>query len=384
MEMDYIQRWCVCFAPESGASAAAALRRPGFGREPRAGFAGKSSEGGVISFRAARAAGPYDLGFFFVEKAGKGALGIVLDARAANVGFEPPPAMILPTAAARAALESERPATLAQGDIRCASSHAFAPRVMGEFFALPTFSNRLLGVKQIDGKLLAIDCFMQLTSIMRRALVQNGFGDGDLIEDGRPNPALRSRGCVAAAGHVDNFAVAGGGAAVAAARRGPVTRALGSRVPPVRSIDEASSVSISTGLKVNGDLGPARVKPSSATRLRQAILAVSRRGAASPRMLEVLLGHIAGPMLCTREALSILSSVYAFRSLQGPGARPLWAQVRVELRCVVSTLPFWTSHMNIPWGTRVSASDASPVGIGGVHSSARWAPRGRDGEAGGE
>ncbi|CAK0869151.1 unnamed protein product, partial [Prorocentrum cordatum] len=115
---------------------------------------------------------------------------------------------------------------------------------------------------------------------------------------------------------------------------------------------------------INGDLGTVRVKPASVMRLRQALLAVLRRGAASPRMLEVLLGHITWAMICIRETLCILSFVSAFKSQKGPGVRPLWAPVKFELWCVASTLPLWTSRMNSPWGPHVSASDASPVGAG--------------------
>eukprot|EP00959_Pyramimonas_sp_CCMP1952_P363391 7609815-Pyramimonas_sp.AAC.1 len=51
-------------------------------------------------------------------------------------------------------------------------------------------------------------------SILRRALVHNGFGDGDLVEDGRPSLALPARGSAAAAGYADNFAIVGGGAEI--------------------------------------------------------------------------------------------------------------------------------------------------------------------------
>eukprot|EP00959_Pyramimonas_sp_CCMP1952_P195774 4093210-Pyramimonas_sp.AAC.1 len=69
-------------------------------------------------------------------------------------------------------------------------------------------------------------------------------------------------------------------------------------------------------------------------------------------------------MICNRETLCILSSVYACKSQKGPGVRPLWASVKFELWCVASTLPLWTSHMNIPRGSHVSASGASPIGAG--------------------
>ena len=355
---------------------------PILANNPRAyaGFVGELLQGGMISFRVARAADPYSLGFFFVKKVGKGSLRLVFDTRVANEGFVAPPKTTLPTAAAWAALEAEHPVVLAQGDIQCAFYHMLVPKGMEELFTLPTISNRLLNIKQIDGQPVPLDCILQprvrvlpmgwnwsllfCQSLMRRALVHNGFGDGDLIEDGRPSPVLRDRTSVAAAGYVDNFAIVGGDAEVVTAKRDAVTRTLEAWGLPVHSIDVASSVSVFTGLEINGDLGTVRVKPSSVMRLRQALLAVLRRGAASPRMLEVLLGHVTWAMICKRETLSILSSVYAFKSLKDPGVRPLWGSVKFELWCVASTLPLWTSHVNIPWGSHVSASDASPIGIG--------------------
>ncbi|CAK0866137.1 unnamed protein product, partial [Prorocentrum cordatum] len=78
----------------------------------------------------------------------------------------------------------------------------------------------------------------------------------------------------------------------------------------------------------------------------------------------VLLGHVTWAMICKREALSTLSSVYAFKAVKDPDVRPLWNSVRFELWCVASTLPLWSSHLGPPWGSRVSASDASPIGVG--------------------
>ncbi|CAK0887559.1 unnamed protein product, partial [Prorocentrum cordatum] len=310
----------------SDLSAASVPQRPRvdpiLGNSPRAyaGFVGELLQGGRIPFRVARVGDPYSLGFFFVEKVGKGALRLVFDTRVANEGFAAPPKTALPTAAARAALESDYPAVLAQGDIQCAFYHMLVPKGMEELFTLPIISNRLLNVKQIDS--------------------------------------------VAAAGYVDNFAIVGGDPVAVTSERDEVTRALEAWGLPVHSLDTASAVSVFTGLEINGELGAVRVKPASVVRLRQALLAVLRRGAASPRMLEVLLGHIAWTMICKRETLCILSSVYAFKSQKDPGVRPLWASAKFELWCVASILPLWTSHMNIPWGSHVPASDASPIGVG--------------------
>eukprot|EP00959_Pyramimonas_sp_CCMP1952_P036794 769627-Pyramimonas_sp.AAC.1 len=136
---------------------------PILANNPRAyaGFVGKLLQGGMISFRVARAADPYSLGFFFVEKVGKGTLRLVFDTRVANEDFEPPPKTTLPTAAAWSALESQRPVVLAQGDIQCAFYHMLVPKGMEECFTLPTISNQLLGTTHVDGLPVASDCYLQ-------------------------------------------------------------------------------------------------------------------------------------------------------------------------------------------------------------------------------
>ncbi|CAK0853843.1 unnamed protein product [Prorocentrum cordatum] len=163
---------------------------------------------------------------------------------------------------------------------------------------------------------------------------------------------------------LDNFAAVGCDAATVTAKRDRIIRTLERRGLPVHSIDQASPTTISTGLEVEGGRGTVRVKPSSLIRLRQAILAALRRGAASPRLLEASLGHIIWAMICKRETLSILSSAYVLKSLKDSDVRPLWNSVRFERWCVASTLPLWPSDLGLPWGSRASAPDASPIGVG--------------------
>ncbi|CAK0862397.1 unnamed protein product, partial [Prorocentrum cordatum] len=304
-ERECLSRWGrTVLKSESSASdlsAASVPQRPCvdpiLGSSPRAcaGFAGELLQGGMISFRVARVDDPYSLGFFFVEKVCKGTLRPVFDARVANEGFAAPPKTTLPAAAARAALESDNLAALARGDIQRAFCHMLVPEGMEELFTLPHISSRLLNVKQLDGLPIPPDGLLRpmvrvppmgwswsllfCRSIMGGALLHCGFGDGVLIEVGRPSPALSSKDGVAAAGYVDNFAIVGGGPVAVTSKRDEVTRALEAWGLPVHSLDAASAVSAFTGLEINGEPGAVRVKPRSAMRLRQALVAVSRRGA---------------------------------------------------------------------------------------------------------
>ncbi|CAK0863353.1 unnamed protein product, partial [Prorocentrum cordatum] len=223
------------------------------GPRAHAGFGGETRQGSVISFRVARAADPYSLGCCFVEKVGEGALRLVFDARVANEGSAAPPETALPAARA--------------------FYRALVTEGMEELFAPHAISHRMLNIKQIDGRPVSPDCVLQpmtrvspmgwswlllfCRGILRRALVRSGFGDGGLVEDGRPSPALLARGSAAAAGNAGNLAIVGGDAETVAARRGEVTRMLEVWELLVRSIRVASSVSAFTGLEINGGLGAA-------------------------------------------------------------------------------------------------------------------------------
>ena len=67
-------------------------------------------------------------------------------------------------------------------------------------------------------------------------------------------------------------------------------------------------------------------------------------GVASGHDIQVLVGHITWAMLFHREALAILSSVYAHARL---GTEPirLWETVRCEVRQVADVLPLFSATL---------------------------------------
>ena len=94
-----------------------------------------------------------------------------------------------------------------------------------------------------------------------------------------------------------------------------------------------------------------------------AVKYIPDRGVASGHDIQVLVGHITWAMLLRREALAILSSVYAFARL---GTEPirLWENVRCELRQVADLLPLFFCDTGIGWSEKVMCTDSCDFGFG--------------------
>ena len=208
--------------------------------------------------------------------------------------------------------------------------------------------------------------------------MENGFGDGDLIEDGRPSPALRARASVVAAGYVDNFATVGGDARAVTAMRDQVTRL------PVHSIGEASSISVFTGLEINGDLGAVRAKPSSILRHRQAIFGGSAaRGCVASHARSFAGAHHVGHDLQKRDPIHPVLGL-RLQIFEGP-----YGDTPVELHQVRALVR--GQHATSLDVAHEYSSGYACFGFGRfsdryrrMYSAAGSAPGGRDWEAGGE
>ena len=87
------------------------------------------------------------------------------------------------------------------------------------------------------------------------------------------------------------------------------------------------------------------------------------RGVASGHDIQVLVGHITWAMLLRREALAILSSVYAFARL-GTELVRLWETVRCELRQVADLLPLFFCDTGIGWSEKVMCTDSCDSAFG--------------------
>ena len=94
-----------------------------------------------------------------------------------------------------------------------------------------------------------------------------------------------------------------------------------------------------------------------------AVQYVLDRGVASGHDVQVLVGHITWAMLFRREALAILSSVYALARM---GTEPVrvWDSVRRELRQVADLLPLFCCDTGIGWSEKVMCTGSCDSGFG--------------------
>jgi hypothetical protein len=90
------------------------------------------------------------------------------------------------------------------------------------------------------------------------------------------------------------------------------------------------------------------------------------------QQLERLVGHITFAFLIRRELLSILSSSYAFISVNYRNKCWLWASVKRELSMVLALLPLANSKCYYPYDPVVYCSDACEYGHGTCRSE--WDP----------
>eukprot|EP00969_Alexandrium_andersonii_P042940 1883420-Alexandrium_andersonii.AAC.1 len=119
-------------------------------------------------------------------------------------------------------------------------------------------------------------------------------------------------------------------------------------------------------------------------RARAATLALLRRGTASSRDLEVIIGRWVWMLLPLRLGLAVLATVYEFIQAAHPSPRPLLRSVVAELRALLALQPFLACELDLGWHGWAYMVDASLEGYGAVatrscaaelRAEARWCER---------
>ncbi|CAK0817361.1 unnamed protein product, partial [Prorocentrum cordatum] len=251
---------------------------------------------------------------------------LVFDARVASTYFKSPPNTVLPTPSAWACLESTDDFYVAQGGIQCAFYHMAVPPDLGNFFRLPTISNRFAGLKSVGSVNVGRRALLQpvvrvmpmgsnwalyfCQSALVRGMLDAVIQPNRHLADGAAPAPLVSKSDLVAAGYVDNFCAASQSAALATADARELAQALTSRGLPARDFTEAQTERVFTGIQFSGKTGMSRVRPDRLARLRQAILALLSRGSASRGALASMVRHATWAMIMRRECLSIFNGVY--------------------------------------------------------------------------
>lgn len=148
-----------------------------------------------------------------------------------------------------------------------------------------------------------------------------------MVEDGRPGVCLVSDGDVGGAAYVDYYAIVGHCREDVDRVCDAVSDILTRRGLVVHSLTRADRLCTFTGFTIDGPVPLFRVKPARLWRLKHGLDAAIQRGWLNGAGVEILLGHIIWAMMARREALSILSSCYAFIAVARTGRRRLWPAV---------------------------------------------------------
>ena len=129
---------------------------------------------------------------------------------------------------------------------------------------------------------------------------------------------------------------------------------------PVHEEAEATTFLIGLGLQFDGQNLRVRISSERRWKLRQALKALCKRRTASPRQLQMILGHISFAFLLRRPLLSILVHSFRFAYLEQEfRPRSLWMSVKKELEVASSLLTLAFADLDLQTSVRVGVSDAS-------------------------
>ena len=305
---------------------------------------------------------------------------MIIDARRANCHFADPAYVNLCTGDTLSRLECGVGDTLTIGmaDLKDAFYHLELPLQLRGYFCLPRISTRHLPfLEQLSGKsgrkfviprLRVVPmgwswALYMCQKIHERLVLKSGLSDDTRLQD--RTPVVQSS-CLHLQ-YVDNLVVLG-------ANAGAVTDGFNSAVKTLRDVGlQVHEVEIGEkGAQVLGwDLSSeATMRPSRKRfwRVRMCIRGLIKRGRASSKQIEKLLGHCCFISLARRESLSIFGQAYNFvrRYAQNGEEHPLWPSVRKEFDVWDGILPLIYRDFRACWNEKVHAVDASEWGLGCV------------------
>ncbi|CAK0878435.1 unnamed protein product, partial [Prorocentrum cordatum] len=318
---------------------------------------------------------------FFVKKKG-GRLRMVADCRRSNEVFTEPLGARLATGDAFGMLEmaaDDSLLTVEGADLKGAFYHLELPEQLRPCFSLRPVRAGALGIKEVGG--VAVGASTKLyprlrvapmgwswamwwcQSVMERVAEAAGCGDDARLRDGRPAPSL-DPSCHLE--YVDNFVSIGYGAE---AVRSAVTRVMtelkrrGLVVTRGGHLGDSEGEFAVLGWSITA-AGRLSASASGLWRARLAVRGLLRRGRASGRDLERVLGHIIFVALARREGLSIFEASFRFVQKCCHQQVPLWSQVRQELMAWDGVAPLLWRDLRAQWSRSVGCVDASPWGLG--------------------
>lgn len=312
--------------------------------------------------------------FFVAKKNGK--LRLVLDCRASNQFFRPPPDIAMSAGYSFAQLELEPEDTMyvAQSDIQDYFYSIGLPDFLHPFFALPPIRPEWLAeqIQELQGWDHRVACYPQLVVIpmgwswamyfaqrihQHQVMLGTGMSFEEILVDGRPAPLLRSVKAIAVP-YADNLNIVG-------VSREHVQDLKDKAVARLREVgfrvheeEDAQPHAKALGFILDGQRGRAHPIPEKRDRVIATLRWLSGRPRVSGRVLERVIGHCIHFFMLRRELLSIFRSVYDFKTAHYTTQKRLWRSAADECRWAANLLVICEADLKKSWSSTLTASDA--------------------------
>ena len=320
---------------------------------------------------------------FFVAKK-NGRLRFILDCRAVNKRFHPPPPLAMAAGSTWSSLDLPPGEILytAQSDIRDYFYSLELPVKLQQLFCLPAIPHRLLQAWGVDVSvcpepdaqgwvfphLVAVPMgwnwamWLSQRAHQQIALEASGLGVDRVLVEGKPCPELAS-GKPVIIPYADNLNVTGINADQVQRVKDEVVKRLRDLGFRVHEELDAHHTCQSLGFLIDGLNGTVSPIPERLDKICKAFTWLSRRPQVSGRSIERLLGHAVHICLLRRELLSIFRGLYDFAYSCYDRRVKLWPVAAKEARWAANLLKLCQVDLKKTWSRQVTSSDASLSGI---------------------
>ena len=322
--------------------------------------------------------------FFVTKKNGK--LRLVLDCRASNQHFAPPPDIALAAGYTFGQLEvGEGVMYTAQSDVKDYFYSIGLPEGLRGYFCMPPIP--LDEAKRFSRQSFSDDVENVYPSMrvvpmgwswamwvaqrihQHQACVALDISPSQVLVDGRPPPPLSS-GEPVVIPYADNLNVCGIDSRKVQSAKDKVVQQLRSVGFRVHEEEDASTVVQALGFILDGERGEVRPIPKKRDKLRLVLLWLATRPRITGRAIERVIGHTIHMFMLRRELLSIFRTVYDFKTAHYKKPVKLWASAARECKWAAAMLLVCKSDLRLPWSGDITVSDACLTGtaVATLHS----------------